>query len=180
MHIPPRQKVGQHRAFDIEHLLYCKKKAEDYQCSWSSRSVMGIPLPDWQRPFEWSEIQQERFIESIYLDLYHGVYVLNSTDYVGSEAVPRKFSGALLDGQQRITTIEKYLNDDFKVFGAYWSQLSKSEHRRFLDAPFHCIEVSIWDENELRLLSDRLAFGGTAHIDEYRATQGYNYQGKES
>ncbi|CCO44196.1 putative phage-related protein [Vibrio nigripulchritudo SOn1] len=176
MHIPPRQQLGQHRAFNIEHLLYRQKKAEDRECLWSSRAVMGMPLPNWQRPFEWDIAQQERFIESIYLDLYHGVYVLNSSDYEGSEGVPKKFSGALLDGQQRITTIEKYLNDDFKVFGAYWSELTKGERRRFLNAPFHCMEVNIWNEDELRQLSDRLAFGGTAHKDEYRATQGYNYQ----
>nr|WP_246858002.1 DUF262 domain-containing protein [Vibrio crassostreae] len=137
---------------------------------------MGLPLPSFQRPYEWDEVQQERFIESIYLDLYHGVYVLNGYNYVGTEGLPRKFSGALLDGQQRITTIEKYLNDEFKVFGAYWSELTKGEQRRFLNAPFHCIEVNLWDEDELRQLSDRLAFGGTAHKDEYQAAKGYNYE----
>ncbi|WP_162179383.1 DUF262 domain-containing protein [Vibrio nigripulchritudo] len=60
---------------------------------------MGLPLPAWQRPYEWDEVQQQRLIESIYLDLYHGVYVLNANDYEGSEGKPRKFSGALLDGQ---------------------------------------------------------------------------------
>ncbi|NOI32022.1 DUF262 domain-containing protein [Vibrio coralliilyticus] len=176
MHIPPRQPLGQHRAFDIEYLLFCQKKAENRECSWSFRSVMGLPLPSWQRPYEWDEVQQQRFIESIYLDLYHGVYVLNAADYEGPDGSPKKFSNALLDGQQRITTIEKYLNDEFEVFGALWSELTKGEQRRFLNSPFHCMEVSIWDEDKLRELSDRLAFGGTAHKDEYRASLGYNYQ----
>lgn len=176
MFIPPRQQLGQHRAFNVEHLVYMQKRSEEREYGWSKRYVMGLPLPAWQRPYEWNEVQQQRLIESIYLDLYHGVYVLNANDYEGSEGKPRKFSGALLDGQQRITTIEKYLNNEFKVFGAYWSELTKGEKRRFLNAPFHCIEVNIWDEDELRQLSDRLAFGGTAHKDEYRATQGYNYQ----
>lgn len=175
MFIPPRQRLGQHRAFDVEYLVHVQKRSEDQECAWTTRSVMGLPLPSWQRPYEWDEVQQQRFIESIYLDLYHGIYVLNANDYEGTEGTLKKFSGALLDGQQRITTIEKYLNGEFKVFGAYWSELTKGEQRRFLIAPFHCIEVNIWDEDELRQLSDRLAFGGTAHKDEYRATEGYNY-----
>ncbi|PSV00578.1 DUF262 domain-containing protein [Photobacterium kishitanii] len=174
-HIPPRQQLGRHRAFDIEYLVHIKAKGEHKGCRWSGRSAMGLPLPEWQRPYEWDLTQQERFIESIYKDLYHGVYVVNSTDYVDSSGCPKKFSSALIDGQQRITTLERYLSGEFKVFGAYWLELSKAEHRRFLTTPFHCIEVDIWDEMELRDLSDRLAFGGTTHKDEYRATKGYNY-----
>lgn len=177
MRIPQRKQLGQHRAFNVEYLIYCQERAENRECDWSDRSVMGLPLPSWQRPYVWDEVQQKRFIESIYLDLYHGVYVLNGCDYNGKDGSLKKFSGALLDGQQRITTIEKYFNDEFTVYGLYWSQLTKGEQRRFKNAPFHCIEVSIWGEEELRELSDRLAFGGVSHEDEYRATLGYNYEG---
>jgi hypothetical protein len=173
MAIPPKFKLGQHRAFDIEQLMFTKARAESVKSEWSNRSVMGLPLPKWQRPYEWTVLQQERFIESIYLDLYQGVYVINASDYEGVDGTPVKFSKALIDGQQRITTIERYLNDEFKVFGSFWSELTKAEKRRFKTSPFHCIEVSIWDENDLRDLSDRLSFGGTAHKDEYRASHGY-------
>lgn len=29
---------------------------------------------------------------------------------------------------------------------------AKAEHRRFLNASFHCMKVNIWDEDELRQL----------------------------
>ncbi len=174
--IPPKKKLGKHKAYDIDYLVRCHQRDEFRDCDWASRIVMGLPLPAWQRPFEWDIVQQERFIQSLYTDRYHGVYVVNATDYVDNSGAPRKFSSALLDGQQRITTVENYLNDAFKVFGVYWSQLTKKDQRRFLKTDFHCIEVDIWDESELRQLSDDLAFSGTAHKDEYRATLGYTYK----
>jgi len=173
--LPPKQSLGVLKAFDIEHLLNCKKRAAIEPSTWSTRSAMGLPLPDWQRPFEWTPSQEVKFIESLYLDLYYGVYVKNSADYELHSGREKKFSDALLDGQQRITTIENYLSDKFKVFNVYWSELMKSEQRRFLKTPFPCCEVSIWDERALKDLSDRLAFGGTAHREEYRATEGYKY-----
>lgn len=175
MGIPPFKRLGMKRDFDIERLVYKRSSLESKQVTWSERSVMGLYLPDWQRGFVWDLDRQVRFIESLYLDMYSGVYVVNAFEYDDETALPIKFSGALLDGQQRITTIERYLDDEFKVFGLYWSELSKSEQRRFMDIPFPCVETNVWDEEVLRDISDRLAYGGVLNDPSCKALDGYSF-----
>ncbi|MEF1300490.1 DUF262 domain-containing protein [Vibrio owensii] len=168
---------GRSRATAIETLIDVRdrynSRPEEF---WTpERMVLGHPLPNWQRPHEWTETQSIRFIESAWLGLHIGTYVVNGRDW-DENGVDIEFSGALLDGQQRLTAIELYLDDAFPVFGWYWSQLTRREQRRFERISFTSEEVNIWDEAELRELSDRLAFGGTAHKEEYRATEGYTYE----
>lgn len=172
--MPEKMYRGRSRATSIETIIdvnerYLARPEEQWQ---PKRMVLGHPLPDWQRPHEWTEEQSISFIESAWLGLHIGTYVVNARDY-DQDGKELPFSGALLDGQQRLTAIELYLNDEFKVFGYYWSQLCRSEQRKFEWCTFTSEEVDIWDEQELRGLSDRLAFGGTSHKEEYRALDGY-------
>jgi len=135
----------------------------------SGREVMGFPLPDFQRPVVWTDEQCIRFIESAWLGFHLGVFVVNREDW--DDHGPKRFSGCLVDGQQRLTAVARYLQDAFPVFGARWSALSKREQRRFRRTTFASAEVDIWDEGELRDLYDRLNFGGTPHTDEQRAVK---------
>ena len=54
----------------------------------------------------------------------------------GEGGVAKKFSGWLVDGQQRLTTIERYWEDQFPVFGLFWSELTKPECRRYTGVKF--------------------------------------------
>ncbi|QUG93110.1 DUF262 domain-containing protein (plasmid) [Pseudomonas putida] len=128
------------------------------------RQVLNLVLPPWQRAFVWSEAQQRAFLEGMFLGFNPGYYVINGRDYEGE--TDRYMSGWLLDGQQRITSIARFVNEEITVFdGIRYSDLSLGEKRRRLDnLIFPCIELEYQaDEALLKELYCRLNFGGTAH-----------------
>jgi len=133
-----------------------------------TRWVCGRPLPDWQRPLLWSDAQCIRFIESAWLGLHLGIYVINGLLYDGQVFNPLSF--LVIDGQQRLHALERYIHDEFPVFGHRWSALSAVEQRRFQNIPFACAETSIRDDRLLREVYDRLNFSGTPHTEQDRAS----------
>ena len=135
------------------------KKAYD----WSERKVCGFPVPNFQRPLKWSVAQQISFIESVWKGYDIGSYMIVKNEY------GKQFSGAVIDGQQRLKAIEDYLNDRFEVFGYKYSDLDVLDHRDFENIPFPCRVLHVWDEQELRDTYNRLNFGGVAHNDDEKA-----------
>lgn len=128
------------------------------------RQLLNLVLPPWQRAFVWTEEQQRAFVEGIFLGLGTGFYVVNGRDYDGDRDLP--MSGWLLDGQQRITSIARFVKGEITVFdGIRYSDLSIGEkRRRFDNVTFPCIELEYQaDEALLKELYRRLNFGGTAH-----------------
>ncbi|KWU19102.1 DUF262 domain-containing protein [Burkholderia cenocepacia] len=140
---------------------------------WADRFVMGFPLPVWQRPFVWTEEQQKRFVLSVWSKADIGSYMVNSWDMRDNETfVPS--SNLLLDGQQRLTTLERYLQDSFAVddvngVARHWSEVPWREQRRFMTTTFTRSEVNTFDERELRMIYDLRNFGGTPHAECERA-----------
>ncbi|HHK2198529.1 TPA: DUF262 domain-containing protein [Pseudomonas aeruginosa] len=133
----------------------------------AERQLLNLVLPTWQREFVWSEEQQRAFVEGIFLGFGTGFYVVNGRDYEGGN--DRYMSGWLLDGQQRITSIERFVKGELAVFdGIRYSDLSIGEKRRRFDhVVFPCIELEYQaDEERLKALYLRLNFGGTAHSAE--------------
>lgn len=136
----------------------------------AQRHACGFPLPPFQRDHKWTVAQEIAFIESAYLGLPIGTYTLHAADWTPDDAAnPLPFSGWLIDGQQRLTAIQRYLDDQFPVFGLHWSELNRREQRRFLNIKFAHYEIPLWDEAKIRDLYNRLAFGGTAHTEDERA-----------
>jgi hypothetical protein len=127
------------------------------------RHVMGYNLPSWQRPFVWTQAQSIRLIESIWLGLNIGTYTFNR-----SHEDPA-FDNLLIDGQQRLFSIQNYLSDEFPVFGHFWSDLCRAEQRSFESRHFHCFITKSTDEEYLRGYYDMMNFGGTAHQEDQRA-----------
>jgi hypothetical protein len=136
----------------------------------SDRYACGFPLPSFQRPSRWTREQKIAFIESAWLGLPLGTYTLHAMDWTGDNGEALKFSGWAIDGQQRLSTIESYWNDEFPVFGLLWSELNIVEMRRFEKIKFCHYIPELWDENLIRDLYDRLAFGGTPHLESERAS----------
>ena len=129
------------------------------------RQLLNLVLPPWQRPKVWTEHQQEQFVEGIFLGLGTGFYVINGRDY-DRQGHDKSMSGWLLDGQQRITAIARFINDDLAIFnGLHYSELSVADkRRRFNNLIFPCIELEYQeDESLLKDLYRRLNFSGTAH-----------------
>lgn len=144
---------------------------------WTQRFAMGLPLPSWQRPLVWSQVQKVRFIESIWNGVDIGSYLVNDVwemDEVDGESVYRKNSNVVLDGQQRLSAIEEYVMNGFAVPDAqgtarYWRDLGQTERRRFGNYHFARATLRSWDEAHLRWAYDMRAFGGTAHEESQRA-----------
>lgn len=145
---------------------------------WATRFVLGFPLPSWQRPLCWTDAQKVKFIESIWGGVDIGSYMVNGNyELVGKpgEKHYREFSEVLLDGQQRLSTIEDYLLNKFSVPDAegnpmFWRDLPRVERRRFGSFHFARADIHTWAEAHLRLAYDLRAFGGTEHTEEQRAT----------
>lgn len=132
------------------------------------RRVMGYKLPAWQRTEVWADEQCVRFIESIWLGVGIGSFMVNFSNH-GFD-----LNLVLLDGQQRLRAIERYLNGELAVTGedgvSYrWTELSADEHMHFLRIPFPWIETQYHDDAQLREAYNRHNFGGTAHTPEQRA-----------
>lgn len=134
----------------------------------SERYACGYPIPSFQRELVWTMAQKVSFIESIWLGLYPGTYCIHRADWMKG-GQPKQFSGWLIDGQQRLSTIQEYWEDGFKVFGLFWSELTPQEVRRFKSTKFTHQEVAVWKEDDIRNLYNRMAFGGTPHRPEQAA-----------
>lgn len=173
--MPPARRVGTERATEVSFLLLTYKKwcaGEDNYPSNASRRVMGFGVPEWQREIVWTDEQCVRFVESIWRGISIGVWMLNVVHLDGNQ-----LDGLVVDGQQRLNAIQRYVDGDFPVLSndgipLYWSDLTVLEQRRFGKTMFPYIETRIEDEAELRCLYDLHNFSGTPHKEEDRAMLG--------
>ncbi|MBI6882756.1 DUF262 domain-containing protein [Pseudomonas putida] len=165
--LPPPLLIGSQRAFSISSFWEGRAVTTTAPME---RRLLNLVLPPWQREFTWTEAQQVRFIEGVFLGLNVGSYVVNGRDYE-TNGDDKPMSGWLIDGQQRITSIARFINDEIAIFGnIHYSELPLGEkRRRFDNIVFPCVELEYQeDENLLKELYLRLNFGGTAHTQADR------------
>lgn len=124
------------------------------------RALGMFKLPPFQRQAVWTEHQKARFIESIWLHLPIGSYVVNRDDQYEAGYPCDSW---LLDGQQRWTAIVEYVGDGFSAFGLRFSELADGQRRKFLNHPFPAIETRDLTQKQCRDVYNRLAYGGTNH-----------------
>lgn len=127
-------------------------------------------IPDYQREMVWTAKQQSRFIESILIKL--PVPFIFAGD-VGSG--PRKGCLEIIDGSQRIRTLDNFLSDRLRLegltrltgaVGMRFSDLSKPRQLRFKRSTVRVIELTEHaDEDARREMFDRLNSGGTKLTD---------------
>lgn len=167
---PSRRLFGQAMQTSMQALLLQRDTQNRVldAAGYVGRRVMGYKLPAWQRPEVWTDEQCVRFIESIWMGVGIGSFMVNFSHQDDDLHL------ILLDGQQRLRAIERYLNGELAVTGedgaAYrWTDLSDDEHRHFLRIPFPWIETQYHDDAQLREAYNRHNFGGTAHTIEQRA-----------
>jgi hypothetical protein len=138
---------------------------------------MGFAIPPFQREHVWTDEQAIAFVDSARRGLPLGTYTFNSTMSM-PEAKRLDANGKvsyfadlwLLDGMQRLTALQRFFNDEFKVEGKYWGEVDLVEKRFFLgDVHFAGYETNLVDETVMRLLYDSVNFGGTAHQEHERA-----------
>lgn len=170
--IPPRVLYGSGMTTMMGNLASSVVTRDIYkdQTSVPRRRVLGYPLPPWQRGLEWDDEQCERFIQSVYTGVYLGLFVYNDSLTTNPE-----IDGVLIDGQQRLYAIERYVNGNLAVEGPdgakyRWTDLTDEEQAHFNRMPMGFQIVQVSDETELKRLYNILNFGGTAHRPEQRAT----------
>lgn len=123
------------------------------------RQLGWFVLPAFQRPPVWTPEQKVRLIESCWMGLPIGSIVYNRLDNPNSTN-----DSLLLDGQQRVTAILEYMADAYPVYGYLYSELADRDHRQWeMGTPLPSMVTNIDDEDELREVYDRLAYGGTPH-----------------
>lgn len=161
--MPKRLNLGEHMQSTmltpIHHWQTAKPETQ------GRRTVMGYPLPEWQRPLVWTKEQMVRLLESSWLGLNIGTYTFVQNHDPATD-------GLLIDGQQRLYAVQEYLSDGFPVFGHKWSHLPRCEQREFeMSRHFSCYIVRSSDETYLRSYYDLMNFGGTAHTEDQRASK---------
>lgn len=159
---------GRERPFTLDNILFNAKNDTLMEALPSGyRRVMGYNLPPWQRDLVWTDDQCQQFIESIFLGLGTGTYVVTDLEH-DQDGNVLKTSCLLLDGQQRLTAIERFINNEFGVFdGIHYGDLTVVQQRlRFRHTTFPCVEISaLTPEPVLKEMYYRLNHGGTAHTD---------------
>jgi len=135
----------------------------------------GYVVPPFQRPLVWTEAQSRAFVESAWLGFHLGTIVVNQANDTLDEGgrFPR-CDKWLIDGQQRLTAISRYVADDFAIFVGTehehrWSDLKVNEQRRFGHIQIGISRLRTDDEERLKLLYNLMAYGGTAHTEDQRA-----------
>lgn len=142
--IPPRIKLGQHYNYTVGNFI---NRGFDFK------------LPDFQRPLVWTLEQKTRLIESLWVGIPIGTYTVNESDN-------DIFDRLLIDGQQRINAIKGYVNNEFKVYDLFYSEVTD---RKFTNCQFPCYITQSDDIEYLKNYYNLMNFGGTAHKESDRA-----------
>ncbi len=137
----------------------------------SERFVMGYPLPDWQRGLVWTDEQCIALINSIWRRASIGSFMINIVDDTDE---PHPYDGLLLDGQQRMHAIQRYINNEFSTQDingnkVFWSELPIVSQRRFKSSHFSSIQVNCNSRAKLIEIYNTLNFGGVKHTEAERA-----------
>lgn len=114
-------------------------------------------IPDFQRPLVWTIDQKIKFVESLIYGLPIGEYTLHETPDYRYE---------VLDGQQRWAAIFGYVDNEFPVFGLYYSDLNPTTIRGFEHTGFSHRMVRGFTYQQKLEAYNRLAYGGTPHVRE--------------
>jgi hypothetical protein len=95
--------------------------------------ISELYIPDYQRDMIWEETRQSKFIESIFLGLpipYIFVADLRPKQEDYEDDLARL---EIVDGTQRIRTLDRFLNNDLKLCGL--EKLKKLNNFKFRDLP---------------------------------------------
>lgn len=122
--------------------------------------------PDFQRGHIWTEQQQTSFIEIVLMGGAKNARViyLNNPNWMRhSDRVYKDF--VCVDGLQRYTAIKRFINDEIKAFGYFFTEFEDHQHMRMR----HDLRINV---NDLPTRKDVLEWylqandGGTPHTQE--------------
>lgn len=183
-HFPLQLLDGHQTTTDLEAIVDPISKAAG-DTFWDQTQPKAGPwfLPPFQRPAVWTDTQKIRFVESALLGISLGSLVVVDALHCPMPSKDR-FAATdrwLLDGQQRVSALLSYRNDEIEIFQGTecahrWSDLGEIERRRFHHIQIGLVKVQTDDPEYCREIYDRLNFGGTAHTEDQRAIPTTNGQ----
>jgi hypothetical protein len=164
--MPSQLQLGQHMCYCVGQAVFNWREPKVVNTE-GLREVMGYFLPTWQRGLVWSEEQNVKLLESLWLGINIGNYTFNRPRRCSDD----KYDNLLIDGQQRLWAIQCYLQDEFPVFGYRWSETTEVDKRCFeYSTHFHCYITNSNDEAYLKGYYNTMNFSGTSHKTEEKAT----------
>lgn len=156
--MPQPVELGEYRATTIAHPLMNFRNN-----GYLSESVMGYILPVWQRGIVWDEARSIKFIESLWRGIPVGTFTYN-------QLYDSPYDNMLIDGQQRMYSLQRYFEDRFPVFGCFYSETDIIDKRSFeMGTHFHCYVTKTNSEQYLRDYYNLMNFSGVAHKESERA-----------
>ena len=128
------------------------------------RQIGRLIVPDFQRQIAWTEEQKIKLVESLFLGLPIGAIVVNRTDsFSDTDCL---YDSLLLDGQQRMSAIYQYIQNEFAVDNVYYDDMPIATKRGFMMQTISVCMSSLIDIDLCKDLYHRLAYGGTVHAPE--------------
>lgn len=121
--------------------------------------------PDYQRNSVWTKPQKRNLIDSLIEGIPIPALYFNKID-------DDKFD--VVDGQQRLRTIEEFMNDEFSInedsqFGSrHYSELDEEIKDRIEDYQLTIVELRYWDKDEIEDMFLRLQDGTPLNAPEKR------------
>lgn len=143
--------------FPIEHLVkFINEQIEE----------SGLQLnPDFQRGHVWSEQQQIAWLEYFLQGGKTGrIVYLNNPSWHRFNDVSKYNDFVCVDGLQRITAVQRFINNEIKVFGSYFDEYEDNTR-----IATHTIKVNINDlktEKEVLQWYIDMNSGGTPHTTD--------------
>ena len=140
-------------SYSLEQLVRCIK-------DWVEND--GLQLnPDFQRGHVWTEEQQIAFIEFFLRGGQSGLEL-----YFNQPGWMSDFSGdfVCVDGLQRITAIQKFIKNEIKAFGQYYSEFGGKTS--ILGHTMNVHVNNLKTKNEVLTWYIEMNSGGTVHSDE--------------
>jgi len=140
------------RELTIEIIVnkYDKGLQYDTDSKENSDSYNIIYVPEYQRDFTWDPVRQSRFIESVLLGLPIPLIFV---------AENRDSAWEIVDGSQRIRTLNSFLKNDLQLKGLekintlnsfFFNDLEKSRQGKFKDTPIRMIVLSEDADDEVK------------------------------
>jgi hypothetical protein len=183
--IPPEPEITDQQKEAAEEEIREKQKIVDYDTKEYPVEVLvqkyrdgldedinELYIPDYQRAMIWSDDNQSKFIESIFLGLpipYIFVADLRPKEEEGEEDLGRL---EIVDGTQRIRTLDRFLQNDLRLCGLKklgnlndfkFKDLSLARQRRFNRATIRMIVLTEKADEEVRRdLFERINTGQVA------------------
>lgn len=151
----------------LELLICGGKEATDYP--WAKRFIGDWPLPEWQRDLVWTTEQKISFIQSAFIGYDLGSIMINQIPWPEGSNVAPKWSDIIIDGQQRISALIGFVNNEFPINKLFWRDLTRIEQRSLREREIGMKFVSCKDEAKLRTVYNHLNFSGVRHKESEKA-----------